>query len=235
MFFIFLANAKKFHLRNFMFMQLHKHKRASPLIARTCNAPRIEHGHISAFFERRVRVSVDCNIRPCFTCRRGKHRCIKTHVKEMPVREKNAVASCLHDRLLIDAVRVNVTVAENALHTLACQFLQIIRIWGEIPRMQPKFHRSCAGYGKHILKYTDISVTVTHNSDLHDISLSKMQDGMRFLLMLSPPRTFLMADRGKGTLPLSRAKKFFELHLHSFQGGAAMTDLMLFLARKLRH
>ena len=92
----------------------------------------------------------------------------------MPVREKNTVAGCLHDRLLIDAVRVNVTVAENALHTLACQFLQIVRIRGEIPRMQPKFRRSCAGYGKHILKYTDISVTVAHNSDLHDISLSKM-------------------------------------------------------------
>ena len=145
-------NANEIHLWTFSHIQLHEHERSAPIVTRACNAARVEYDDFSMLHKRDMCVSVDGNVRARLTrCLREQLR-IKPHIEQMSMCKEDAVPRNLYGHLIVDTIRIEITVTKHTYNPFAGQLLQHIRIRREVSRMEPKFRLSCTGHGKHIVK-----------------------------------------------------------------------------------
>ena len=134
----FLFKANEIHLWFFPCCEIYHHKGALHRITRTSHTPGVEYGHIPLLLaEGDVRMSINSNICPCLTRSRGEYRCIKPHMEEMPMREKDTMPAGLDDGLAIRSIQRQIAVAEDAHNALPRQLFQCICIGGIISCMKP--------------------------------------------------------------------------------------------------
>ena len=117
-------------------------------------------------------MSIYGNVCSCLTRCLPQHRRIEAHVKEVSVRQEDAVSRHLDHRFVIDTIHKKVTVSKHTDDTLLRECLKIVRIGCKVARMKPQLCIRSTMYGKHLLEYARISVAVTDNSNSHTTPLS---------------------------------------------------------------